>query len=60
MSDKLTDIGYTDIRKISRVEVIGSSGREYVRYFKDEEFMRYEIQDQGRTLKIFIDEEDYD
>ena len=40
--------------KISRVEVIGSEGREYVRYFKDDEYMDHDIQDDDRTLKIFI------
>ena len=42
--------------KISRVEVIGSEGREYVRYFKDDEYMDHDIQDDDRTLKIFIKE----
>jgi len=41
--------------KISRVEVIGSEGREYVRYFKDDEYMDHDIQDDDRTLKIFIE-----
>ena len=42
--------------KISRVEVIGSEGREYVRYFKEQEYMDHDIQDDDRTLKIFIEE----
>ena len=42
--------------KISRVEVIGKEGREYVRYFKDDEYMDHDIQDDDRTLKIFIEE----
>ena len=42
--------------KISRVEVIGSEGREYVRYFKDDEYMDWDLQDDDRTLKIFIEE----
>jgi hypothetical protein len=41
---------------VSRVEVIGKDGREYVRYFEDEEFMYTDLQDDGRTLKIFIEE----
>ena len=45
-----------DAEKISRVEVIGPDGREYVRYFKEDEWMHYMIQDDGRTLKIFIEE----
>lgn len=44
--------------KISRVEVIGSEGREYVRYFKDDEYMDHDIQDDERTLKIFIEKDD--
>ena len=40
--------------KISRVEVIGPKGREYVRYFTDNEYMDHDIQDDDRTLKIFI------
>lgn len=44
--------------KISRVEVIGKEGREYVRYFKDDEYMDHDIQDDDRTLKIFIEKDD--
>jgi len=43
--------------KVSRVEVIGKEGREYVRYFKDGEFMYYGLQDDDRTLKIFIEDD---
>jgi len=43
---------------VSRVEVIGPEGREYVRYFEDEEFMYTDLQDDGRTLKIFIEQDD--
>lgn len=41
---------------ISRVEVIGPDGREYVRYFKDDEFMHVMLQDDDRTMKIFIED----
>ena len=41
--------------KISRVEVIGKEGSEYVRYFKDDEYMDWDLQDDDRTLKIFIE-----
>ena len=44
--------------KISRVEVIGPEKREYVRYFKDNEYMDWDLQDDGRTLKIFIEKND--
>lgn len=43
--------------KVTRVEVIGPDGREYVRYFEPEEFMHYMLQDDERTLKIFIEDE---
>ena len=46
---------------VSRVEVIGKNGREYVRYFEDEEFMYIALQDDNKTLKIFIeDDSSYD
>ena len=48
-------VEYIDYNKISRVEVIGADGREYVRYFKEDESMYYMIQDEGRTLKIIIE-----
>jgi len=41
--------------KVSRLEVIGSESREYVRYFNKGEFMDWDLQDDDRTLKIFID-----
>lgn len=40
--------------KVSRVEVIGPEKREYVRYFNEEEFMNWGLQDDDRTLKIFV------
>lgn len=42
--------------KVTRVEVIGPDGREYVRYFEPEEWMHYMLQDDERTLKIFIED----
>ena len=53
MANDLKDLQFKDI---SRVEVIGPEGREYVRYFKDDEWMNYMVQDEGRTLKIFIED----
>ena len=44
--------------KVSRVEVIGPEKREYVRYFNEEEFMNWGLQDDDRTLKIFIEKDD--
>jgi hypothetical protein len=40
--------------KVSRLEVIGPESREYVRYFKKSESMSYDLQDDDRTLKVFI------
>ena len=40
--------------KVSRVEVIGKDGREYVRYFDEEEYMDWDLQDDDCTLKVFI------
>ena len=62
MSKKLTEKEIEELRakrerkfsKISRVEVIGPEKREYVRYFTDNEYMDHDIQDDDRTLKIFI------
>jgi len=46
---------YQAMRGINRIEVI-NDGREFVKYLKDEERVRYMLQDDNRTLKIFIDE----
>ena len=43
--------------KVSRVEVIGPESREYVRYFKDGEFLSWDLQDDDRTLKVLIGED---
>ena len=54
----LTDDGYVSVDDIdvNRIEVIGSEeGREYVRYLKDDERMFAVLQDDNRTMKIFID-----
>lgn len=53
MASNLKDLQFKDV---SRVEVIGPEGREYVRYFKEDEYMHYMLQDDERTLKIFIEE----
>ena len=42
--------------KVSRLEVIGPESREYVRYFEKGEFMSWDLQDDDRTLKVFIEE----
>lgn len=40
--------------KITRVEVIDENGRSYTKYCKEGE-MTLSVQDDGRTLKVFID-----
>jgi len=40
---------------VNRVEVIDETGRGYVKYLKDNEFVWFSYQDDGRTLKVFID-----
>ena len=50
---------YQKLRSVSRLEVIDDTGRAYVKYMKnDEESVekpRFQLQDDDRTLKIFID-----
>lgn len=43
------------MNKITRVEVIGPKGREYVGYFEEGIEARASLQDERRTLKIFLD-----
>lgn len=42
------------MRNVDRLEVIDENGRSYVKYLKDEK-PRYVLQDNNKTLKIFID-----
>ena len=43
------------MRGINRLEVIDDTGRAYTKYLKDDEAVRYSLQDDDRTLKVFID-----
>ena len=45
---------YQRMKGVNRLEVIGN-GREFVKYLKDDERVRYCLQDDNRTLKVFID-----
>ena len=47
---------YQKMRRVTRVEVIDGTGRAYTKYLKDDEGIRYQLQDDDRTLKVFIDE----
>lgn len=55
------DIKKEDIKKITRVEVINHATNRYpigrvITVYKDKQFKDFdlEIQDEGRTLKIFL------
>ena len=42
------------IEFVTRLEVVDSTGRAYVHYLDEKESVRYSLQDDNRTLKIFI------
>jgi hypothetical protein len=39
---------------VTRLEVVDSTGRAYVHYLDEKESVQYSLQDDNRTLKIFI------
>lgn len=43
------------MKKITRVEVIDETGRAYVKYLEDNQEVVCDLQDNGRTLKVFIE-----
>jgi len=43
------------MKNVTRFEVIDDKGRTYVKYLKDNEVIKYSLQDDDRTLKVFID-----
>lgn len=43
------------MKGVNRFEVIDEKGRSYVKYLKDSEGIKYSLQDDDRTLKVFID-----
>lgn len=40
---------------VSRVEVIGPEGRMFSQYFDEPMYVSAALQDDGRTVKIFVD-----
>ena len=46
---------YQAMRGINRFEVVDDTGRAYTKYLKDGERIKYSLQDDNRTLKVFID-----
>jgi hypothetical protein len=47
---------YQAMRSVNRFEVIDKSGRAYTKYLDKGEGIKYSIQDDNRTLKVFIDD----
>ena len=47
---------YQAMRGVNRFEVIDGTGRICVRYLDKDERVRYNLQDDNRTLKVFIDQ----
>jgi len=46
---------YRAMRGINRLEVIDGTGRLCVRYLDKDERVRYNLQDDDKTLKVFVD-----
>jgi hypothetical protein len=42
------------VDKVTRVEVIDKTGRAYVNYLENDQEVVCSLQDDGRTLKVFI------
>ena len=47
------------MKAVNRFEVIDEEGRSYVKYLKDNEGIKYSLQDDDQTLKVFIDSKSY-
>ena len=45
---------YEKMKNVTRLEVIDENGRGYVKYLSKNQKVRYSLQDDNRTLKIFI------
>ena len=46
------------IDRVNRVEVIDETGRAYVKYLDNNQEVVYSLQDDERTLKLFINKKD--
>lgn len=46
---------YQKMRRVTRFEVIDDKGRAYTKYLEVGEGIQYALQDDDRTLKVFID-----
>ena len=43
------------MKSVNRFEVIDDTGRAYTKYLQDDEGIKYSLQDDDKTLKVFID-----
>jgi len=43
------------MKGVNRFEVIDEEGRSYVKYLNKDEGIKFSLQDDNRTLKVFID-----
>ena len=48
---------YEAIQGVTRVEVIDEEGRSYVNYLNEDQRVHFSLQDDDRTLKVFIDDQ---
>lgn len=55
MIEKMDEETLEKMKRVNRFEVIDESGRAYVKYLKEGEGIAYILQDDDRTLKVFID-----
>ena len=53
MNDKEKAL-FEKMKAVTRFEVIDESGRAYVKYLDKDEEIKYNLQDDERTLKVFI------
>ena len=55
IQQKLIEMGWTPpLNDVNRVEVIDKTGRAYTHYLKPSEKMTISMQDDNKTMKIFI------
>ena len=45
------------MKNVNRFEVIDENGRSYVKYLNEDEGISYSLQDDNKTLKVFIDKD---
>ena len=50
---------YQKMRAVNRFEVIDETGRAYVKHLDKGEGIKYNLQDEDKTLKVFIDKDEW-